>query len=410
VALVVGASAARPARSDTLTITFLANITAKPAFDSLIPSFEREFPNITVNVTYAPTLTAQYQITTTELAAGNAPDAFVTWPGCGTPISVCRLAKAGDLASMPKKSWTKRSSSVVLAASKYGVRLYTYSQTVTLEGIWTNDTMFAKLGLKVPQTFAQFLNVCRKAKAAGIIPALLPANNSGVVQQLSANIALNTVYAKDARWGQKLKARKVTFAGTAGWHAALQELVDMNNAGCFEPGPAGTTSDEADTEFGLGQALMLINLTSHKGQIDTVKPQFAYSQHPFPSGNDPRHTVVLANLGLGPSVNVHSSVAKQIAAQTFVDFLARPKRDALYARVTGGLSQYQFLKARLPAYLSSYTPAFRDRRYAVNPVETWWNAAVGKALTDNGTALLTGQKSIDDVLNAMDAAWKLGPQ
>jgi hypothetical protein len=31
------------------------------------------------------------------------------------------------------------------------------------------------------------------------------------------------------------------------------------------------------------------------------------------------------------------------------------------------------------------------------------------ALQDNQIGLITGQRSIDDVLNAMDAAWKQGP-
>jgi raffinose/stachyose/melibiose transport system substrate-binding protein len=54
-------------------------------------------------------------------------------------------------------------------------------------------------------------------------------------------------------------------------------------------------------------------------------------------------------------------------------------------------------------------PLYRQGRYGINPIETWWNAAVGNALSTYGTGLLTGQTSIDDVLKAMDAAWQLGP-
>jgi hypothetical protein len=52
---------------------------------------------------------------------------------------------------------------------------------------------------------------------------------------------------------------------------------------------------------------------------------------------------------------------------------------------------------------------FNARKYGVNPVQKWINAESGSALTDYGTALLTGQASIDEVLKKMDAAWKLGP-
>ena len=73
------------------------------------------------------------------------------------------------------------------------------------------------------------------------------------------------------------------------------------------------------------------------------------------------------------------------------------------------MSEAQLRAGRFPAHLSAFVPLYKQGRYGINPVETWWNASVGDALTTYGTGLLTGQKSVDDVLKAMDAAWKLGP-
>jgi raffinose/stachyose/melibiose transport system substrate-binding protein len=145
--------------------------------------------------------------------------------------------------------------------------------------------------MQVPQTFPELLSVCQKAKADGTIPILLPLQGSTMMQHLLTEFALSTVYARDAHWLRGLKAGTVTFEGTAGWHSALQEFIDMNNAGCFQPEPAGTGALAADAEFAQGQALMLFNQTQHKGTIDAADPQFAYSQHPFPTGNDPSQNV-----------------------------------------------------------------------------------------------------------------------
>jgi raffinose/stachyose/melibiose transport system substrate-binding protein len=134
VALWVGASGARPARSDTVTITMLANNIHQPALSVLIANFEQVFPNIKVNVTYQGTA-GQYELTTTELAAGNAPDLFITWPGCGTPVSVCLLAKEGYLAPMVGVPWTKFSAPVVISESKYDQGLYVYSPGLSFYGI-----------------------------------------------------------------------------------------------------------------------------------------------------------------------------------------------------------------------------------------------------------------------------------
>jgi raffinose/stachyose/melibiose transport system substrate-binding protein len=409
-ALAVGVGAAQPANRSQITLTYATVSTAQKGLSVLIPNFERVYPNVTVNVTYAGTTTALYQTITTELAAGNAPDMMSVFPGCGTPTSVCDLAKDGYLAPMVGTKWPSRSIPLVTSASKYGQGLFVFSPGVSMFGAFTNDTLFKKLGLTVPQTFSQLLAVCQKAKTDGVTAVLLGANGSGVVQQLVSDAALTTVYEQDPTWLGQLKAGKVTFDGTPGWHQAAQELVDMSNAGCLEPGATATTSVQADAEFAQGQGLMMVNLTSpHKGQIDEDAPQFSYSQHPFPSGANPGKTMALINLGSGPAVNAHSSPANQAAAQEYVNFLARPKQDALYVELNGGLTQYQFVKDDVPSYLSSFGPLFASHEYGVNPVQTWWNADVGNALSTYGAGLITGQETVDDVLNAMDAAWKEGP-
>jgi raffinose/stachyose/melibiose transport system substrate-binding protein len=407
-ALGVGASGARPAGSDQVTINFLAIAAFQPGFSVLIPNFESAYPNVTVNVTYTATIDSLYQLETTELAAGTGPDLMEVFAGCGTPISVCVLAKDGYLAPLVDTPWPKRSVGLITSASKYHQGLFVFSPGVSLLGIFTNDDLFKKLGLEVPQTFSQLLTVCQKAKADGMVPLLLPANGSLILPDLASQIALTTVYAGDARWGTELNEGKVTFEGTPGWHSALQEIVDMNNAGCFEPGAAGLTPIVADADFAQGQALMYVALTPFRGAIEAANPAFAPSQRPFPGGQDPKRTVSELNVGLGPAVNAHSSPANQAAAKEFVDFLARPKQDALFIKLNGGLTQYQFLKHEIPNYLGTFAPVIEGHNYGINPLVTWWNADITNALMTYGTGLLTGQETVDDVLNAMDLAWKQG--
>jgi hypothetical protein len=59
--------------------------------------------------------------------------------------------------------------------------------------------------------------------------------------------------------------------------------------------------------------------------------------------------------------------------------------------------------------MSSESSAVKEGAYVISPVETWWNANVLVQMQQNQIGLITGQRSVDDVLKAMDAAWKLGP-
>jgi raffinose/stachyose/melibiose transport system substrate-binding protein len=181
----------------------------------------------------------------------------------------------------------------------------------------------------------------------------------------------------------------------------------MNEAGCFEAGVAGATAGEA--QFAQGNALMYAGLSSFKSTLNLANPQFHYAFHAFPGGTRPAQTTTFLNLNYSLSVNARSSTRNQAAAQTFVDFIARPEQNALYTKIQGGVTQYEFMKGQLPAFMSPLIPVLRDREYVVNPQQTWWNANVLLALAQNGIGLITGQRSIDDVLNAMDAAWQQGP-
>jgi raffinose/stachyose/melibiose transport system substrate-binding protein len=408
--LSAGASEARPAKvSDAVTISMLINNTPKAAFDVLIPNFERVYPNIKVDVTYTELVTVLFQLETIQLAAGNAPDLLSVFPGCGSPLSICVLAKAGYLAPMVKKPWAKRSLPLVTSLNKYGQGLFAFSPQVTPWGIFTNDDLFSKLGLKIPQTFSQLLGVCQKAKAAGTVALIVTGGSAVQVSFLIENLAVATLYGKDKQWAGELKAGKVTFDGTQAWHAALQEFIDMNNAGCFQPGVTGTTIDSAHAQFAQGQSLMLAGPSQSKGSIDAGNPRFRYSHHPFPGGTDPNQTRSFIAPSTSLGVNAHSSAQNQAAAQTFIDFIARPKQNALYAHTLGGLTQYEFLKGQIPAFMSDFATVFKEHRYVIVPQVSWWNAKVLLALQDNQIGLITGQRSIDDVLNAMDAAWKQGP-
>jgi raffinose/stachyose/melibiose transport system substrate-binding protein len=406
-ALLLGGGAGdarRAGKDDTITLTMLASPNKQPAYDVLIPNFERVYPQIKIDITYGNA----NQLEPVELAAGNAPDLLLTQPGTGSFLSVGALAKAGYLAPMVKAPWVKWSLPSIISADKYGPGLFSFTPAVTPYGIFTNDDLFKKLGLKIPQTFAQLLDVCRKAKAAGTVALLFGAGSQLAAGALAVQLAVATVYSKDKHWDTEHRAGTVSFEGSQDWHQALQKLVDMNNAGCFEPGATGTTA--VNGQFAQGQALMEPAQSVQKGLIDAAGPQFRYSLRPFPARADPTQMSIWVNPGDSVSVNADSSPEKQAASQTFVDFIARPKQNALYAETTGNVTQYQFLKKQLPSFIANdESAALSAGRYVLSPPYFWWNQNVLLALTQNVVGLFTGQRSIDDILNAMDAAWKQGP-
>jgi hypothetical protein len=143
------------------------------------------------------------------------------YPGCGTPISVCLLAKDAYLAPLVDTPWPKRSVKLITSYSKHGPGLFVFDPTVGFLGIFTNDDLVKKLGLQVPQTFPQLLAVCQQAKAEGTVAMLLPANGSTILPALAGEIALTTVYARDARWASPLFTPNRAFTPSLGSAARI---------------------------------------------------------------------------------------------------------------------------------------------------------------------------------------------
>jgi raffinose/stachyose/melibiose transport system substrate-binding protein len=137
----------------------------------LVPNVESVNPGITVDVTDAAGNPVFYQLEITEHAAGNAPDLLVTFPGCGTPVSICALAKAGDLAPMVKVPWAKRSLPLVTSLVEHDGALYGYEPAVEPYGIFSNDDLVRKLGRGVPETFGQLLALCQAANPSRTLRA-----------------------------------------------------------------------------------------------------------------------------------------------------------------------------------------------------------------------------------------------
>jgi raffinose/stachyose/melibiose transport system substrate-binding protein len=410
VVLAGGADAAGTTRQEgALTLTMLAISIQQPGYEALISNFERVYPQISVQVTYAPTSQALNQLETIELSAGSAPDLLATNPGCGELISVCSLAPAGDLAPLIRQPWAARSLPLVTSSDKSGQGLFAFTPELAPEGVFTDDALFSKLGLVVPRTFAQLLGVCEKAHAAGTAAVILAGVSQSTVELLLLDLAVATLYGQNPHWAAELRDGQVSFDGSSGWHQALQEFIDMNEAGCFQAGATGTSTTAGEALFAQGQGLMLVGLSSLKGEIDAASPQFGYSFYPLPGGDGVAQTTTFVNLSPSLGVNAHSSVENQAAAQTFIDFVARPKENALFALIQGGLTQYELLRDQPPPFLSKFAQAFAEHEYVINPSQSWWNAGTSLALQQDGIGLITGQSTVESVLQAMDAAWQQGP-
>jgi raffinose/stachyose/melibiose transport system substrate-binding protein len=380
----------------TITLNFIAQGSDQLA--PLVNDFEKANPNIKVNVQYLPQATLG-QAEVTALQAGNAADILYTNGGSGQLLSVFPLEKGGYLVDLSQRSWVKDLPQPTHDLYWDSDKLYGLPMGLSLVGVVHNTALFQQLGLQIPTTFSEMVDLCGKIKAAGKTPMVLAGQAPGLYAQAPA---ASTVYSSNPNWNDDRAAGKVTFAGTPGWQTALQEFVDLNNAGCFQPGASGDTIIKAFQLLGGEQALMFLGPSAAIGGIMGSNPNFSAAMFPLPG---PTADSTRAVTEYNDSFSVNAKSPNIDAAMKLIDFLAQPDEQRAYAKIMGEISVPDSVTGNVPELYTSFAPLLQQKKSVTLPSLIWPNPAVGTALTPDMQGLITGQKTVPDVLTDLDNAW-----
>ena len=159
--------------------------------------------------------------------------------------------KAGNLGDLSQRAWAKDVPAAAHDMYFDGAKLYGLPMGLSLVGVVYNTALFQQLGCKCrPPSATWSTCAARSRPLARSHGARRP--GAGLYAQAPA---ANTVYATNPNWNEDRAAGKVTFAGTPGWQAALQEFTDLNNAGCFQQGASADTIVKAFNLLGSDQAV-----------------------------------------------------------------------------------------------------------------------------------------------------------
>ena len=222
------------------------------AYAQMLDKYSKE-TGVKVEVIPYPSEAYNTQVTT-QLQAGNAADMMVLAPGTGQPISVVTLADAGFLEPLDDTSVSLIPEG---SEAEYQIDGDTFAQPAGLTpvGMVFNVTAADEVGLKeYPATFEDLLKDCATARDGGksfiVLAGGIPFN-TGLISML---ISATRVYADTPDWNAQRAAGDVTFADS-GWRDVLDDIVELNDSGCFQDGAAGGTFDSITQGLGGGTSL-----------------------------------------------------------------------------------------------------------------------------------------------------------
>ena len=247
------------------------NLAVEPAQDD-----DHEPVTLTVMVFESPALTAEYWDNAIATALELVPDyisvekitspsldrdAFAKqlqatgqFPDMLMAVTISDFAQAGLLTPFDE-DFLQENYIVPDGAMTDGVSYHPPNGAQIIPFIFYNKAIFEEVGVEVPTTYAEFVEVSQAIKDAGHIPMLMCGaepwcGSFPVVALFSAD-----VFGEDPDWMIKRKAGEVSFSDE-NVVAAFQKFQDLVDAGLIDEGGLGTDFATANQAFYDGEAAM----------------------------------------------------------------------------------------------------------------------------------------------------------
>jgi raffinose/stachyose/melibiose transport system substrate-binding protein len=393
-----GTSTTAAADSPSGTLTFAAASSQEPGWTKVIDAFEKKYPDVKVRPNFVP-ITTYNQVVTTQFQGGQGPDVLFTSVGSAYPTAIGVLGEQGQLEDLSDMPAAEQVPDLIKQ-----VGMYDGKRVAMPIGAWTgfflyNKDKFSELGLEPPQTMDELLAMCGKIADAGLTPVAIGPTDGDLANFYTLLVA-SMVQNTDPDWVQQRDANKVTFAGTKGWQQALQAIVDMKDAKCFDSGVAGMSRDAATASWVQGKAVMMPLFQNQLAPTLAGNPAFQWGAFPAP-GQTPGQQTMFAEVS--PLISINSKSKNMDAAKAFVNFAMEPAQTGTYADAQGVISTGQLAEKKLPDYLQPYAKYLFKGDKAASLVTSQFKTPVTYDVLSKGlVGLLTGQVKVDELLKQMD--------
>jgi raffinose/stachyose/melibiose transport system substrate-binding protein len=243
----------------------------------LLAEYSKTHPNVTID--FKPTNPPDYNATLRlQLTSGTGPDLMYA-RSYATGIQLYKDGFFADVSAIKGLKENFSDGSRAPWVTPEGVSFAVPFVAVS-HGVYYNKDVFAKLGLSVPNTWEDFLTVCAKIKAAGIIPV---ANSLGdewdIAEVVFMNIAPNFIGGRDGRLAYESGKKAWNDADMVAAFQAMKDLVPFLPQG-FE----ALTYNDSNALFATGKAAMYFDGSWTLGTFKDVPFQWSVFAPPPPKG------------------------------------------------------------------------------------------------------------------------------
>lgn len=374
----------------TVTLSFLSwqnETTLQPIIDA----FEAAYPNIKVDLQFAPPVNDYLEKFRVLVAAGELPDIFVT--AAENKAEVMENELAVDLMDLPEVAHLSAANKNTYTDSNG--RLVAFAPDAWIASIFYNKAILDEVGIAVPTNHAEYVDSMSKLKAAGKQPWVFSSGN--LYDPLQGYVATETI-AKDPNYDNKVNAGELTYVD--GWTRPLQLWKEYYLDPGYVPEEAlGMDGDQAMNAFINGEAVYTIGATWSVANIDEANPDLDYGMLPW-FAVDSDDTWCTGAAGVGWSINKNAKEPE--AARLFLEFISNPDQLSVFQKQTGGLLAVDNVQYEMHPVIAMCEEQLKAGRFYLPAVAWKHSGALGQLMTAGTQEILMGVKSVEELAVSFD--------
>jgi len=288
--------------------------TTTKVFETMISEFEKQNPNIKIERTTMKNDDLRNTIKP-ALTSGKGPDVFNYDSGPGYLGVLAKSGLALDLSPYADQyGWNERFPAWVNERVTFDGKLYGIGNEIELIGVYYNKKIFEELGVGVPKTYDQFLDIMRKAKDKGLVGLSFDDKDQWPAFHLES-VYYNAFAGKD-KITQVLN--KEAGFDQPEFAEALDHFAQLFKDGLASPNPLAVSYDDGNKEFFSGKAAMRITGTwMVGGMVENMQDNVGFFLMPSINPELP----LQAPGGLGGAMVASAKSEHPDEAAKFLDFL-----------------------------------------------------------------------------------------
>lgn len=361
-------------------------------YQAIIDKFNQENPDVKIEMNTVPDAGT---VLTSRISSGDIPVIFSDYP---TQMQFKQKVANGFVQNLSDQDFLKNVNQASLEMTKQeDGGYYALPYTRNYMGVYYNMAIFEQQGLKVPETWPEFLEVCKSLKAAGITPLGLHGKDPARVGHLFQTAVV--AWAPDGVEILESAAKGETkMEGNQEYTDVFNKMLELFD---YSNEDRLALSDTACYEnFANGQYAMCITGSYARGTIQAIKPDLKLGVFPLP--NDTKETTkTLSGIDAAVCVSAKASDKEKEAAYRFLAYLAKTENAQTFNGFDGAPSCINGVKNN-----DEGINAMVD---LINSGQThdWMGSTVKNNITTDLYSVVQGfwaDKNVESVLKNMDAS------